>query len=139
MILPQYDLLIQCIDVVKGLPTESWESQTRPQKRAAGLVARWAIEKAIESVFVASGRDLPADRSLMSMFKESGLHLTNEQIAYLPAVDRGVTSYEPDESDSMSLYLDCCWLARGIVESVNVHLTLSSLGCKLVKTTDNRS
>lgn len=137
MILRQYELLIQCIDVVKVLPTESWESQTRPQKRAAGLVARWVIEKALESFFVASGRDLPADRSLMSMFKESGLNLSSEQIAYLPLVDRGVTSNEPDESDEMSLYLDCCWLARGIVESVKVPVHLSSNGCKLVRTTAN--
>ena len=123
----QYELLIQCIDVVKVLPTDSWESQTRPQKRAAGLVARWAIEKAFESFFIATGKDLPTKRSLVSLFKESGLNLISEQFLTLPLVDRCVTATEPDESDDMSLYLDCCWLARGIVTAVMERITLLRL------------
>lgn len=125
--LPQYELLIQCIDVFKALPTDCWESQTRPQKRAAGLIARWAIEKAFESFFVSAGRDLPKDRSLVSLFKESGLNLISEQCLTLPLVDRYVTATEPDESDDMSIYLDCCWLARGIVTAVMERITLSDI------------
>jgi hypothetical protein len=123
----QYELLIQCIDVVKVLPTDSWESQTRPQKRAAGLVARWAIEKAFESFFIATGKDLPTKRSLVSLFKESGLNLISEQFLTLPLVDRYVTATEPDESDDMHLYLDCCWLARGIVTAVMERITLQQI------------
>jgi hypothetical protein len=125
--LPQYELLFQCIDIVKVLPIDCWESQTRPQKRAAGLVARWAIEKAFESFFVATGRDLPKDRSIVSLFKESGLNPSSEQFLTLPMVDRYVTATEPDESDDMGIYLDCCWLARGIVTAVMERITLSDI------------
>jgi len=67
VIAPHFELIIQCIDVVKGLPIHSWESQARPAKRAAGLVGRWAIEKAFESAIVAHGGEIPKDRMLVSL------------------------------------------------------------------------
>jgi len=127
MTLPQFDIIIQCIDVVKALPIDSWDSEPRSAKRAAGLVGRWAIEKAFESAIIAHAGEIPRERSLVNLAKASGVGLVNEQRNLLATVDREVTATEPDETDDLELYLDCCLLARGIVQTVHQSLTIANI------------
>ncbi len=127
MIAPQFDLIIQCIDVAKELPTDSWEALSRPARRSAGLVGRWAIEKALEAAIIASGAQLPKDRSLVNLHEVSGVSLTEETLSALKTVDQKVTSQELEGTDEMWAYLDCCSLARGIVQTVHLHLTVTDV------------
>jgi hypothetical protein len=127
MISPQFDIIIQCIDVVKALPIDSWDSQPRPAKRAAGLVGRWAIEKAFESAIIAHSGEIPKERTLVNLATASGVGLVNERWNLLATVDREVTATEPDETEHMDIYLDCCRLARGIVQTTHQHLTIADI------------
>ncbi len=127
MILPHFDLIVQCMDVVKGLPIESWEEQTRPVKRSSGLVGRWAIDKAFQAAILSCGVEFPKDRSLMSLRNASGVNLVKEQLLLLETVDQNITSHEPEETDDLELYLDCCLLARGIVGTVHQSLTTADV------------
>lgn len=127
MTLPQFDAIIQCIDVVEALPIASWDSQPRSAKRAAGLVGRWAIEKAFEAAIIAHAGEIPKERNLVNLASASGVGLVNEHRILLATVDREVTATKPDKTEHMDIYLDCCRLARGIVQTTHQHLTVTDL------------
>ena len=127
MILPHFDIIVQCLDVVKGLPVASWEEQSRPAKRFSGLVGRWAMEKAFTAAILARGAAFPKDHSLVSLSHASGVGLADAQRVLLAVIDKEVTANELEDTDDLALYLDCCLLARGITETVHQHLTLVSI------------
>jgi hypothetical protein len=124
MIQPQFEIIIQCIDVVKALPTAKWQSLERHERRAAGLIARWAIEKAFNAAILANGAPIPRNRTLVNLAAASCVELLDEQRSFLVTVDREVTATEPEVADDLEVHLDCCYLARGIVQTIHQHLSL---------------
>ena len=127
MTTPHYETIIQCIDVVKGLPIDQWESQKPSVRRSADLVGRWTIEKALLAAISHRGVQVPPGTSLIELYKASGVQMNHESEALLEVVDRDVSASQPLEEDEITLYRDSCLLARGVVETVHQHLTLADV------------
>ncbi|NLX24465.1 MAG: hypothetical protein GXY61_00675 [Lentisphaerae bacterium] len=130
MTAPHFNLIIQCADVIKALPIEDWGSQNPQGKRAAGLVARWSIERAFEAVLLSEGVSIPSDRSIRNLHRLSGVQLTALQTSFLDDVDREVTSAEPSEEQMDEYYFGCCQLALGIVGAVKTLLALHTVAAR---------
>ena len=131
MIAPHFDLIIQCLDVVKGLPTGSWATLAPPARRTAALVGRWAIEKAFASAIIARGADIPYDCSLVTLHNLSGVRLTEDQRLVMEIVDKKVTAQDLEETDDAGLYRDCCSLAHGIVKTVHTQMTINDIYARM--------
>jgi len=124
-----HQILNQCRDAINLLPIDSWDDESRPKRRAAGIVGYWVIQRAFDAVLVWRGLEMPGERSLVALWKQSGLPLDEETAAWLPLVDEVVAADGPDEDDAAAwdAHFTCCMLARGIVQTAQQSLTLSSI------------
>ena len=118
MPLPHWELIGQCNVVAQSLPIETWDMISRRQQWAAGLVSKWAIQKSFEAFFLFRGEAAPSGLTLLELHRASGVSLSEDQANYLEIVDEQISAQEPDSDSNMERYFRCCWLARGVAQSV---------------------
>lgn len=125
-----FEEIVECIDVAKGLPVETWESQPPEMWRSAGLTARWVIEKALRAAIRQRQLPAPETRDLEELARISGIGLASYDLAAIASTNRDVTAREPDGGCDCDAYRDACWLARGLPSMVHTSMTIWDLATR---------
>ncbi len=109
VILPQFALLADCADALKAVDVAQWKQFSPEQRRGAGLLGRWAVERALWSLIVFQGKEPPFNASLMELYALSRLKLTADFECMLARLDGRVITHiildEFIEDDYRDLFL----------------------------------
>lgn len=121
---PEFELIIECTDVTKGLPYRTWDDLSPELKRAAGLTARWAIENAFQAAILQKDGQRAQTRDLIDLCTQSAIQLNPSRKISLVSVNQYVKAQEPIEGIDEDAYLLACETAIGIVGTVQQDLLL---------------
>jgi HEPN domain-containing protein len=112
--------------MLESVPAAEWETLTPDQKRRAGILAKWTVEKLLQAMVIAQGKQ-PSSTDLESLYRQAGAELLPKHEESLLSLIPRISANETDDFAAQADYEKAYWLAVMLKEYVHNCLAIMSL------------
>lgn len=121
-----FELWHQCREMLESVPAAEWETLTPDQKRRAGILAKWTVEKLLQAMVIAQGKQ-PSSTDLESLYRQAGAGLLPKHEESLLSLIPRISANETDDFAAQADYEKAYWLAVMLKEYVHNWLAIMCL------------